>query len=198
MHAVKARQTGIFLFAAAIMLAAGCLLFRLQRPLSPAAQPTQKAVAVSLPDGSSPVYSDTLFPGLSISAITSICLSTPSSSFIFRCENPTSVSVNGSHADHEIFRTLLSQITELPVSSRPGFAAQDAPLLTLTIVTPQQRYAARFYAGDTGEQALIISGPEQAPQYRQTDAWRVGTLMMTCEGTRIQDERGNETPVNQI
>ncbi len=70
-------------------------------------------------------------------------------------------------------------------------------LLTLTVCTGAKQHIARFYEDDgTGEVARIVTGSEDAPEYGQTDGWRVGTLMMTCEGTRIQDERGNERPAS--
>ena len=58
-------------------------------------------------------------------------------------------------------------------------------------------FFSRFYEdGGTGEFARVIAGTEGEPEYGQTCGWRVGTLMMTCEGTRIQDERGNEQPTD--
>ena len=70
-------------------------------------------------------------------------------------------------------------------------------LLTLTVCTGGKQHIARFYEDDgTGEVARIVAGSADAPEYGKTGGWRVGTLMMTCEGTRIQDERGNERPAS--
>lgn len=169
------------------------------RPAHNSAQPAsekphQKAVRAAAQDGGQE-SDDTLFPELDGKRITAISVSTPASTFLFHCEDTKRISVNGQRADYDVFHTLLSQITELPVSIHPSFAATDTPLLTLVISTAQGQYTARFYEDDTQEEARIVSGTDSAPQYRSTDAWRVGMLMMTCEGTRIQDERGNETPV---
>ena len=86
----------------------------------------------------------------------------------------------------------------LPVDVSAAFSAGSTKLLlTLTVYTGSERHTARFYEdGGTGEFARVIAGTEGEPEYGQTCGWRVGTLMMTCEGTRIQDERGNEQPTD--
>ena len=68
----------------------------------------------------------------------------------------------------------------------------------MVISSGSRQQTARFYEdGGKGEKAHIVLGSEDAPEYRQTSGWRVGTLMMTCEGTRIQDAHGNETPAKE-
>ena len=145
-----------------------------------------------------PAPGATLFPGLNEHAITSITVATPDRSFHFLCENPQLVSVNGRQADSEVFSTLLEQISELPVEHYNSFNPQAQNLiLTLVISTGQEKQTARFYEdGRQGEKAHIVLGSEDAPEYRQTGGWRVGALMLTCEGTRIQDAHGNEMPAN--
>ena len=69
-------------------------------------------------------------------------------------------------------------------------------LLTLVVLADGIQHTARFYDdGKQGEKALIVAGEADTPQYHRTGGWRVGTLVMTCEGTRIQDAHGNETPL---
>ena len=137
----------------------------------------------------------TLFPDLAASHITALCVSTPERSFQFRTGTHGAVSVNGRRADSDIFSVLLNQITGLPVERRSAFSprAQDL-LLTLVISTDSSVHTARFYESGKGKTAHIVLGPDDDPQYCQTNGWRVGTLMMTCEGTRIQDIHGNEQP----
>lgn len=137
-----------------------------------------------------------LFPALNPDAITAISVDTPGRSFEFCTDGLGSVSVNGQQADSEIYGTLVSQIAQLPVASSVAFVPEDAHLLlTLTVCEDGAQHIARFYEdGGTGELARIIFGSSNAPQYAQTSGWRIGTLMMTCEGTRIQDERGQERP----
>lgn len=141
---------------------------------------------------------DPLFPGLRKDTITSITITSPQQSFQFHRCGPEAVSVNGQHADSEIFLTLLEQIAELPADACSAFSPEkDNLLLTLVVCEGAKQHIARFYAdGAQGEKTRIISGSADAPEYHQTGGWRVGTLMMTCEGTRIQDAHGNETPID--
>lgn len=155
-----------------------------------AAQNTDQALAQ---DG--PVL---LFPDLDMNAITAISVHSPERSFQFYADGRGGVSVNGQQADAEIYLTLVSQISELPVAHTDAFISDSVQwLLTLTVCAGSEQHTARFYEGEgTGEVARIVAGSEDAPEYGQTGGWRVGTLMMTCEGTRIQDERGNERPAS--
>ena len=138
----------------------------------------------------------TLFPGLNPSHITSLCVSTPERSFQFQQNGHGAVSVNGQQADSDIFSVLLNQIAGLPVEQHSAFApqAQDL-LLTLVVTTGTHQKTARFYEGSgKGKTARIVLDTAESPEYRQTTTWRVGTLMMACEGTRILDAHGNEQP----
>ena len=194
---MKTLKTAGLLFALLLAAMFAFLLFQMYG-VRPGSLPAPKPAV--LPRESSAVQaSATLFPGLDESAVTAISVITPDRSFHFLCEGPQAVSVNGQLADGEVFRTLLDQISELPVDFHSPFAPQaEQLLLTLTVSSGQAQHTARFYAdGKTGEKAHIVSGSPDAPQYRQTGGWRVGTLTMTCEGTRILDALGNEIPAAQ-
>lgn len=130
-----------------------------------------------------------LFPHLN--DITALSVSTPERSFHFHLDHQGAVHVNGSRADHEIFSTLLDQIRELPVEQHTAFApsAQDL-LLTLVVSTDARQHTARFYSSSDGGKTRIVLDGGNTPEYRQTNIWRVGTLMMACEGTRILDDHG--------
>lgn len=144
-----------------------------------------------------PADEGALFPGLDGGTITALTVVSRDRSFEFHCNGAGRVSVNGQKADGEIFLTLVSQIIELPVAAHTAFSAAGEPLLTLTVSAGSIQHIARFYDnGSIGSKALIVCGTPEAPRYGQTDGWRIGTLMMTCEGTRIEDERGNETPAD--
>lgn len=154
-------------------------------------EPTPKAAQALAPDGPA-----LLFPDLDMEEITGISVLSPERSFQFCADIDGGVSVNGRQADGEIYRTLVSQIIELPVDASAAFSTGGARLLlTITVCAGSQQHTARFYEDDdTCEVARIIAGPENSPQYGRTDGWRVGKMMMTCEGTRVQDEQGNEQP----
>jgi len=194
---MKTLKTAVLLFALPLAAMFAFLLFQMHSA-KPDTPPAPKAAARPREIGAVQA-SATLFPGLDESAVTAITVITPDRSFHFLCESPQAVSVNGQLADGVVFRTLLEQIAELPVDTLSAFSPQaEQLLLTLTVSSGQAQHTARFYAdGKAGEKVHIVSGPPDAPQYRQTGGWRVGTLTMTCEGTRILDVPGNEIPAAQ-
>lgn len=187
------RKSSLFISISIFFMLFSLIFFRTMH--SQAAQ-KQSAVPAVPESGASPADYQTLFPTLDGRSIVSLHVRTPDTAFDFIGSPAHSVSVNGNRADTEIYLTLLSQIRSLPVSAHPAFTSESKPVMTLTISTDDgMQHVARFYSSDgNSELTRIVSGPAESPTYHQTDAWRIGTLMMTCEGTRIQDERGNETP----
>lgn len=191
----------IFAATAACMLAATALcaaFFGLhQQPSTPRPQ----AASTLRPTTLSTVFdpASTLFPELGDMHVTALSITTPDRSFQFHMDTQGMVSVNGQQADSEVFSTLLEQIEKLPVERYSTFSPQQQNLImTLVISSEEEKHTARFYEdGSEGEKAHIVLGTDDAPEYRQTNGWRVGTLMMTCEGTRILDIHGNETPAIQ-
>lgn len=135
-----------------------------------------------------------LFSGMDQSSITAISVTAADRHFEFLCSGPDDVSVNGQLADSEAFDTLVFQIANLPVTPREAFSPAGEPLLTVVVTTPTASHTASFYRSSVEDTACVLTGPAESPCYEETDAWRVGTLLLTCDGTRIQDERGNETP----
>ena len=66
----------------------------------------------------------------------------------------------------------------------------------MTVSTDTQDFSARFYQdSEDGKYAYVVAGADKERRLK-TDAWRVGTLLLTCEGTRIFDASGQETPVD--
>lgn len=160
------------------------------------ADENRKNAAAVMRDGAFSIDQQTLFPALDGSRIAALLVTTPDQTFEFHCDSQRIVSVNGNHADEEIFLTLVSQIRDLPVDAHPPFTPGSAPVMSLVISTRDgAQHTAHFYTGNGSELAQIASGSGEFPVYHQTDAWRIGTLMMACEGTRIQDAYGNEIPI---
>lgn len=134
-----------------------------------------------------PAHLSVLFPGLDISTVTAVSISTPDRSFTYAGSSADHVTVNGQQADRDIYQTLLAQIAELPVSPLSALPPKPRWLLTITVTAGAQQRTAHFYDdGGAGTEAFILCGTQETPQYRQTDVWRIGTLMMACEGTRIE------------
>ena len=91
--------------------------------------------------------------------------------------------------------TALLAAASLPVQEQEEFSAEGAPLLTLTIESSGGQMAASFYRDETSQSyTRIVSASGGSSQYRCTKAWQIGKLLLTCDGTRIQDESGHETP----
>lgn len=184
----------------ALLLALALVLLYASRAQSlPESTRTPVAASKREPVPAGDAHEQLLFPDLCSSAITAVSLRTNERSFEFRCDGPDNVSVNGQRADSEAFLTLVSQIAQFPVDAHAAFPAEGADeLLELVVSTGETQHVARFYEDSAqGTQTYIVCGTQDAPSYRKTDGWRVGTLLMACEGTRIQDERGNETPADE-
>ena len=142
--------------------------------------------------------SSSLFPSLEPGDVSVLSVTTQEGKFEFLCTDVHTVSLNGRKADEEIFATLLSQIAELPVHTLAPFTPAAEPVMTLSIrLRDGAQHTARFYGdGASGRKARIAATSRSASTYHITDAWRMGTLLLTCEGTRIQDENGREAPVD--
>lgn len=178
-------------------LAAVCLLGFM---LLPAANESAQTVSVAV-GSNSPAADDAsaagqlLFPELSDTDITGIRIHANDD-----CEFDFSVrgelSVNGQKADEEVFSTLVDQLTADSFTLCDDFEPQNDALLTVTVYTDTQDFSASFYQdqGD-GKYAYVVAGADN-DRFLKTDAWRVGTLLLTCEGTRIFDASGQETPVD--
>lgn len=191
---MKRSVFAVFLLAAAALVCAPLLLRTPSAAKDPAPLSAKQNNARAQAPGED--NESLLFPELDDSAVTAVSIKSPDSSFEFLCENKHDVSVNGRRADSEIFRTLVSQIAEIAVTPADPFPEGSELLLFLSVTAGGAQYNAAFFAdGKDGAHAYIKSGGS-APNYHRTAGWRVGTLMMTCEGTRIQDERGNEPPAD--
>ena len=180
------------LIVPAVLLAlAAILLPAALRPVRSADDSTQPPAAMTAgADGEQP-----LFPSLKRQDILSLSISTPEHSFSFDCADKIDVSVNGQQADGEVFSTLLDQIMGTYYDSAQAETPRAAPVLTLTVSTQLGAYNARFYT-ENGRTAHIITHAPGCAQTLVTEAWRVGTMLLTCEGTRIFDANGRETPAD--
>ena len=177
-----------------LLAAAAACAFLLFMPPMQDTQNTTKKDARAMTPGADEAIHSVLFPGLDADAVTSLSVRAADRSFQFQRENLHSVSVNGRHADIEIFDTLIDQIADIAIAPADPSMDSGEPILQLLIVAGGKQYQASFYAG-SGSSAFIKAGGHAAPGYHQTAGWRVGTLMLACEGTRILDEHGAETPV---
>lgn len=184
---MEVKKLLMLMFVAALFACASRLYSAVRAPV----QPQETAAPVlsrDLPEGQA------LFPELNPSVVTAVSITTPQSAFDMR-RSSKSVSINGQQGDEDVFSTMLTHIADMEFVSTHPFTAPEAPILTLVIHQHGEEFTAAFYAdNENGEHARIIAGREPAPVYGVIDGWRVGTLMLACEGTRIQDAYGKETP----
>lgn len=139
----------------------------------------------------------TLFPEMNPATVTAVSIITPQSTFDLKRDESRGVSINGQRGDKEVFSTLLTHIGGISFSPTEPFSAQTAPLLTLVVRQQEHEFTATFYTdGGTGEYARVIASRGGDPTYGTTNGWHIGTLMLACEGMRVQDESGRETPMD--
>lgn len=134
-----------------------------------------------------------LFSGVSGEMVTALQVRSEDRHFGFLCGGGE-VSVNGQMADAESFATLIEQILTLPVMPCEPFSPEGEAVLTLILTAGGHDRTACFYETESQEMARVISCAQEQTFYGQVKSWRIGTLLMACDGTRIQDESGNETP----
>jgi len=152
-------------------------------PASAAGQ-NEKSARVVSPDAGQ-THEQLLFPGLNADAVTAISVTADGRSFDFLCSGAHEVSVNGSRADSESFRTLIAQIAEITVTPAAPYPEGGQPFLHLAVSAGGTQYQASFFADGKSPLALVRSGSRG--DWHRTEGWRVGTLMLTCEGARMED-----------
>ena len=185
------RRKSIFLLAAVCLL--GVMLLPGAKEQSPSV--SQTVSSSDSQETGSEQDAQALFPELSNDEITGIqIIAADDCEFIFSVSKDNGLSVNGQKADSAVFSTLVDQILSLSFIPMDAFEPRVDPMMTMTVRTDRQDFIARFYQdGGSGKYAYVITG-EKKNRCLKTDAWRVGTLLLTCEGTRIFDASGQETP----
>ncbi|MBR5288081.1 MAG: hypothetical protein IKU34_05745 [Clostridia bacterium] len=180
----------LFVLPPALLILLACLLVFPAGSDAPHQAVTAAATSVPADNGQA------LFPSFDPAIVTAVTITTPQSAFDLRLDENSSVSVNGHRGDKDVFSTMLAHIAAMDFIATDPFTAPEAPLLTLRIHQHGKEFSAAFYADNAnGAHTRIIAGREQSPIYGLMDGWRVGALMLACEGTRIQDESGREIPI---
>ena len=185
------RRKSIFLLAAVCLL--GVMLLPGAKEQSPSV--SQTVSSSDSQETGSEQDAQALFPELSNDEITGIRITAADDcEFTFSVSKDNGLSVNGQKADSAVFSTLVDQILSPSFMPVDAFEPADEPVVTMTVCTERRDFIARFYTDqDVGKYAYVITG-EESSRCLKTDAWRVGTLLLTCEGTRIFDASGQETP----
>ena len=123
-------------------------------------------------------------------SVTELSVTAGSRSFVYR-RSGGGMRVNGGEADEEIFSTLMRQICGALQGEAETDTPAGEPLLTVQIGTGNGRQTVCFYAdGADRSRALVLSTGDGGETVLGTEAWRVGTILLACEGTQIpaQDE----------
>lgn len=180
----------IAIAAGALAACALLLLLSAPRPSAQIATPAPTA-APAQPDAQESTAP--LFPGVDPMGALSMSIRAGDRAFEFK-RTDALVSVNGHRADGEMLKTLIEQITQMPIAPREAFSPAGAPLMTITLASGGAEHTASFYRSHQEEDADVLYTHKSAHYYGVTDAWRVGTLLLACDGTRILDAGGNESP----
>jgi len=181
-------QTLLIYLSLCIVLSAAlaCVPVLLRRGASGPA-PVQPPAAAQADPSSSP-----LFPDVNTDSIDTLFVTAADRSFTFT-RTGRQVSVNGSNADRDVFSTLLRQIVNMPVTEARPFSPGRL-LMTIRMEAGDMRHDVRFYETPDEEHVDVAYAVQAAQHYGVTDAWRLGTLLLACDGTRILDEQGLESP----
>lgn len=150
------------------------------------------AAAQPPPAAQADPFSAPLFPGVNADQVHALLITASDRSFEFM-RTGRHVSVNGSTADRDVFSTLLRQIVNMPVTEAESFSPGRL-LMTIHMDVGEARHDVRFYESPDGETVDVAYTVQAAQRYGVTDAWRLGTLLLACDGTRILDEQGFESP----
>lgn len=190
---MKAGRIALLLIPLICLCVGALILYR--APQESAILPEQLQDAAP---GESAQDTHALFPAMDPSRVTAVAIRTPVSSFDLRRDNQKTVSINGQRGDKEVFATLLDQIENIDYQPTSAFPSQEeTPLLTLLVVQGDMQFAVSFYDdNNTGEYARVVAQSAGESHYGLTSGWRVGTLLLACEGMRIQDAAGKETPAD--
>lgn len=182
------------LIAAALLLSSvlGASLLQAE-PADPPSSAAKQIVSAPAADDTQP-----LFAASAASDVQSLSVVTQEASYAFVRESSRRVSVNGQKADAEVFSTLIQQILSMPVATIAPFTPEQNATVTLALTMNDEQYTVFFYRDEDIDNPFVrlIGGRPDSPTYQQTDAWRIGTMLLACEGTRIQDEKGRETPMD--
>ncbi len=185
----------------AAMLACGLLLLgALPQPVDVTASAQHVSASPSPQSVAADPQAGELFEDIAIESVSELSVQTGQTTYTFQCFDAEQVSVNGQRADSEVFRTLVDNILTMPVVTISPFTPASTATLTLILSANGTCYTILFYrdADPENPYVSIIADQSGTTHYHKTDRWRLGTLLLTCEGTRIQDEKGAETPFDMI
>jgi hypothetical protein len=128
-----------------------------------------------------------LFEETILSGITRLCVRTSHRTYTFLCEGGEAVCLDGGKADEEIFSTLLEEIRDREYEKTTAFTPQTQPVAVVELQEGTRTYEASFYSeGDRECSEVIVRGNGKL-RYLQTESWRIGTMLLTCEGAWSAD-----------
>ena len=125
--------------------------------------------------------------GLQALRMTSLRVSANGRSF-FYTRTGSGLSVNGGQADEEVFSTLLGQIRAAVSGESGRFAPRGELLLTVTVGGETDRTISFYRDGADESRVIVLVSGGGSERTCGTEAWRVGTILLACEGTQLPRE----------
>ncbi len=116
---------------------------------------------------------------------TSLCVTAAGRSFRY-ARSGAALTVNGAAADGEVVDTLLRHLSAALSGEEAAFTPEKEPIMTVTFEMGGDAGQIAFYTDDDNRaQVYVISAGNGASV---TEAWRVGTILLACEGSRAAEE----------
>ena len=120
--------------------------------------------------------------------VTSLSVRTSGRCFVYN-RSAAGIRVNGGEADEEVFTTLLRQISDALEDADAEAQPSGEPLLTVKICAADVNQTVSFYADETDRRhVFVFSSGDKGDVSGTTEAWRVGTILLACEGTQLPGE----------
>jgi len=121
---------------------------------------------------------------------TSLCVTAEGRSFRYM-KNGSCLTVNGALADEEVVDTLLRHLSSALSGENAAFTPDSAPVMTVSFTAGSESGTISFYPDDADKKKVyVVSSGEDASI---TEAWRVGTILLACEGSQAAEEE-EKTP----
>ena len=120
--------------------------------------------------------------------VTSLSVTASGRCFVYS-RSAAGIRVNGGEADEEVFMTLLRQIGSALQDEGAEGEPSGEPLLTVQVCAGDEKQTVSFYTDEADRRRVfVLSSGDEGSVSGTTEAWRVGTILLACEGTQLPGE----------
>ena len=112
---------------------------------------------------------------------TSLCVTAEGRSFRY-AKSGSLLTVNGAAADEEAVDTLLRHLSSALSGDTAAFTPEEAPIMTVDFTAGDESGEISFYPDEADRSRVYVVSAKDGASV--TEAWRVGTILLACEGSR--------------